>query len=70
MNALTKELMARIRAEGPISIADYMQECLLHPKYGYYSTRDPLVRREILLPPPKSARCLANFWAFAWRRPG
>ncbi|MGR3565146.1 MAG: class I SAM-dependent methyltransferase [Heliomarina sp.] len=35
-------ITARIRSDGPISIADYMADCLLHPTYGYYVTRDPL----------------------------
>ncbi|SIT81760.1 class I SAM-dependent methyltransferase [Pontibaca methylaminivorans] len=39
--ALTDLLTARIRAEGPITIADYMADCLLHPGHGYYATRDP-----------------------------
>lgn len=34
-------LAARIAATGPISLADYMADCLLHPRYGYYATRDP-----------------------------
>ncbi|MCV6585072.1 MAG: SAM-dependent methyltransferase [Marinibacterium sp.] len=34
-------LAARIRAEGPLSIADYMGDCLMHPRFGYYATRDP-----------------------------
>lgn len=32
----------RIRAHGPISVADYMAMCLMHPEYGYYMRRDPL----------------------------
>ena len=35
-------LIARIAAHGPITVAEYMTECLLHPQYGYYATRDPL----------------------------
>ncbi len=35
-------LLNRIRNDGPLTIADYMTECLLHPVYGYYTTRDPL----------------------------
>lgn len=35
-------LTARIRETGPISVADYMFDCLLHPQFGYYTTRDPL----------------------------
>jgi NADH dehydrogenase [ubiquinone] 1 alpha subcomplex assembly factor 7 len=31
----------RIREGGPITVADYMAECLLHPVHGYYTTRDP-----------------------------
>lgn len=31
----------RIRAEGPISVADYMTIALAHPEVGYYTTRDP-----------------------------
>ncbi|HGG63909.1 MAG TPA: class I SAM-dependent methyltransferase [Rhodobacteraceae bacterium] len=38
---LAKILIDRITNTGPISIADYMAECLLHPKHGYYTTRDP-----------------------------
>ncbi|MHA6345559.1 class I SAM-dependent methyltransferase [Roseivivax sp. CAU 1761] len=37
-------LVRRIRAEGPISLAEYMATCLLHPRHGYYATRDPLGR--------------------------
>lgn len=37
-------LIARIRAAGPITVGDYMTECLLHPEFGYYTTRDPLGR--------------------------
>lgn len=42
MTALADILIRRIAATGPITIADYMAECLLHPDHGYYSTRDPL----------------------------
>ncbi|PJE35688.1 methyltransferase, partial [Pseudooceanicola lipolyticus] len=35
-------LAARIRQSGPISVADYMADCLMHPEHGYYATRDPL----------------------------
>lgn len=39
--SLKSVLTERIRTLGPISIADYMHECLLHPAHGYYATRDP-----------------------------
>jgi NADH dehydrogenase [ubiquinone] 1 alpha subcomplex assembly factor 7 len=41
MTALAGILQARIAATGPITMAQYMAECLLHPEHGYYSTRDP-----------------------------
>lgn len=41
MTALTDILLRRIAATGPITLADYMADCLLHPEHGYYSTRDP-----------------------------
>ncbi|WP_371060441.1 class I SAM-dependent methyltransferase [Rhodosalinus sp. 5P4] len=44
MSALEARLLARIAADGPISVADYMAECLLDPEHGYYATRDPLGR--------------------------
>ncbi|NVK15926.1 MAG: SAM-dependent methyltransferase [Rhodobacteraceae bacterium] len=40
--SLRDHLTARIRADGPISVAEYMADCLLHPQFGYYTTRDPL----------------------------
>jgi SAM-dependent MidA family methyltransferase len=42
MTALRDRMLARIARTGPMSVADYMAECLLHPVHGYYATRDPL----------------------------
>lgn len=42
MSKLARHLTRRIAAFGPISVADYMADCLLHPTLGYYATRDPL----------------------------
>jgi len=42
MTPLAALLVDRIRAGGPITVADYMADCLLHPVHGYYTTRDPL----------------------------
>ena len=41
MTPLARLFAARIAQDGPISVADYMAECLLHPIHGYYTTRDP-----------------------------
>ena len=42
MTALARLLTDRIRATGPITLAEYMATCLMHPDHGYYATRDPL----------------------------
>ncbi|WP_417523039.1 class I SAM-dependent methyltransferase [Marinovum sp.] len=42
MTPLASLLMERIAAEGPMSLADYMATCLLHPEHGVYTARDPL----------------------------
>ncbi len=41
MTPLARLLAERIRETGPITVADYMAECLLHPVHGYYTTREP-----------------------------
>ncbi|SLN28543.1 hypothetical protein TRL7639_01116 [Falsiruegeria litorea R37] len=34
-------LQERIAHSGPMTIADYMQDCLLHPEHGYYVAHEP-----------------------------
>lgn len=41
MNELHKFIVDLITADGPLSVARYMELCLGHPHYGYYMTRDP-----------------------------
>ena len=41
MTSLLDQLAARIRSDGPISLADYMADCLLHPEHGYYTRQQP-----------------------------
>ncbi|MEO9826940.1 MAG: SAM-dependent methyltransferase [Paracoccaceae bacterium] len=70
MTALADVLIDRIRAGGPITIADYMAECLMHPKHGYYSTRDPFGRDGDFTTAPEISQmfgeliglCLAQTW--------
>ncbi|MCC5964110.1 MAG: SAM-dependent methyltransferase [Rhodobacteraceae bacterium] len=45
MTALRDILLRRIALDGPMSVAEYMTLCLLHPEHGYYTTRDPLGAR-------------------------
>ncbi|MGR3493479.1 MAG: SAM-dependent methyltransferase, partial [Shimia sp.] len=39
---LLDHLRARIAADGPLNVAEYMEAALTHPTLGYYTTRDPL----------------------------
>ena len=68
--SLAAALTARIAATGPISLADYMAEALLHPAHGYYTTRDPLGRAGDFTTAPEISQmfgellglCLAQAW--------
>ncbi|MBI1172976.1 class I SAM-dependent methyltransferase [bacterium] len=70
MTALAAILKARIRANGPIRLADYMAECLLHPEHGYYTTREPFGSTGDFITAPEISQmfgellglCLAQSW--------
>ncbi len=70
MTALADLLRRRIAATGPMSVADYMAECLWHPAFGYYSTRDPLGAAGDFTTAPEISQmfgellglCLAQAW--------
>lgn len=70
MTPLGRIIAARIAAEGPISLADYMAECLLHPKHGYYATREPFGAAGDFTTAPEISQmfgemlglCLAQAW--------
>lgn len=70
MTPLHALLAARIRAEGPLSLADYMAECLLHPQHGYYTKRPPFGREGDFTTAPEISQmfgellglCLAQSW--------
>ena len=42
MTALAEEIRERIRRDGPISVATYMELCLNHPTHGYYRRGRPI----------------------------
>ncbi|MBW6506415.1 MAG: SAM-dependent methyltransferase [Rhodobacteraceae bacterium] len=42
MTPLGHLIARRIAATGPMTLADFMATCLLHPEHGYYTNRDPL----------------------------
>lgn len=41
MTPLSSKILRQIAATGPMTLADYMQICLLDPEHGYYTTASP-----------------------------
>lgn len=41
MTPLAGLIAAEIAASGPMRLDEYMRLCLMHPRHGYYATRDP-----------------------------
>lgn len=70
LNALAQILAKRIRLAGPLSVADYMAECLLHPEHGYYTTQTPFGTKGDFTTAPEISQmfgellglCLAQTW--------
>lgn len=42
VNNLLDFFQEMIKTTGPIPLSAYMRQCLTHPEYGYYTTRNPL----------------------------
>ena len=63
-----------IETEGPMTVSDYMQLCLAHPRHGYYVTRDPLGRGGDFVTAPEVSQMfgeLIGAWAAAvWQQMG
>jgi NADH dehydrogenase [ubiquinone] 1 alpha subcomplex assembly factor 7 len=74
MNALGRALAARIRATGPITLADWMAEALTHPALGYYRRGDPLGAAGDFITAPEISQMfgeLIGLWLVAaWERLG
>jgi NADH dehydrogenase [ubiquinone] 1 alpha subcomplex assembly factor 7 len=70
VSGLLPLLLDRIRRTGPLTVADYMAECLTHPVHGYYTTRDPLGAAGDFTTAPEISQmfgemigiCLAQAW--------
>ncbi len=63
--SLAGRLLARIAADGPISVADYMTEALLHPEHGYYTTRDPFGRAGDFITAPEISQMFGELVGLA-----
>ncbi|MFU8778124.1 MAG: class I SAM-dependent methyltransferase [Roseovarius sp.] len=70
MSGLRAHFLARIAEAGPMSVADYMTACLMHPEFGYYATRDPFGAGGDFVTAPEISQmfgevlglCLAQVW--------
>jgi SAM-dependent MidA family methyltransferase len=71
---LAEEIRRLIGIAGPMPIAEYMQLCLTHPQYGYYTTRDPLGARGDFITAPEISQMfgeLIGLWlASVWQQLG
>ncbi len=72
--ALERSIRRRIEVAGPMPVAQYMALCLTHPKYGYYTTRDPLGTNGDFTTAPEISQMfgeLVGLWmAAVWRAMG
>lgn len=65
MTPLASIIAHRIRATGPITLADYIEICLLHPQHGYYSTRDPFGRGGDFITAPEISQIFGEICGLA-----
>ena len=74
MTPLGEKLISRIRAYGPMTIAEYMESCLSDPFYGYYMRREPFGRYGDFITAPEVSQMfgeLIGIWAVvAWEAMG
>lgn len=74
MTALKDKLKRLIAATGPISVADYMAQCLLDPEHGYYTTREPFGSEGDFITAPEVSQMfgeLVGVWLYtAWKDSG
>lgn len=71
---LAEILRTKIRAEGPLPLSDYMELCLTHPQYGYYTTHNPFGAAGDFTTAPEMTQAfgeLLGLWAVeVWRSIG
>src|ERR1700678_4355705 len=71
---LEAEIRRLIGVAGPMPVADYMRICLTHPRFGYYTTRDPIGARGDFITAPEISQMfgeLIGLWmAAVWQQMG
>ena len=71
---LQSEIKKLIKSVGPMPVWRYMELCLMHPRYGYYLSRDPLGREGDFTTAPEVSQMfgeLLGLWAASvWKAMG
>lgn len=71
---LREIITQKIKESGPISIAEYMHLALMHPDFGYYTTRDPFGAQGDFVTAPEMTQAfgeLIGLWALdIWKSLG
>jgi NADH dehydrogenase [ubiquinone] 1 alpha subcomplex assembly factor 7 len=74
VNPLREKILRRIRKDGPIGIAEYMQIALMDPEHGYYMRRDPLGAAGDFITAPEVSQIFGEliglFFVQAWEDRG
>jgi SAM-dependent MidA family methyltransferase len=66
MTPLETMLRRRIKLTGPISVAEYMAQCLFHPEHGYYTTREPFGAQGDFTTSPEISQMFGEIIAAWW----
>lgn len=62
---LRAQFIRQISQTGPITLADYMSTCLMHPQLGYYTTRDPFGRSGDFITAPEVSQMFGELVGLA-----
>ena len=74
MTSLKERIVEQIRSGGPISLAEYMEICLLDPHFGYYNGKTPVGASGAFTTAPEISQMFGElvglFLANAWLEQG